>query len=249
MTEIQPFDFGGQAVRVVTIDGEPWFVARDVCGILGYAKPRDALARLEPEQRGSTALDTLGGQQQFVTVNEDGLNDLILDSHKASAKALRRWITRDVLPTIRKTGQYGIAPALTDEQIVAQALQITTRRVEELEAKVATDAPKVLFADAVATSHTDILVGDLAKILRGNGIDIGANRLFGWLRTDGYLIRRKGTDWNMPTQRSMDLELFRIKETAVTHSDGHVSVNKTPKVTGKGQAYFINRYTVKELAA
>ena len=134
-------------------------------------------------------------------------------------------------------------PQLTDEQIVAQALQITTARVEELEAKVEADRPKVVFADAVATSKTSILVGELAKILRGNGIEVGQNRLFERLRTDGFLIRRKGSDWNMPTQRAMELGLFEIKETAVTHSDGHVTVNKTPKVTGKGQQYFINYFT------
>ena len=134
-------------------------------------------------------------------------------------------------------------PQLTDEQIVAQALQITTARVEELEAKVEADRPKVVFADAVATSKTSILVGELAKILRGNGIEVGQNRLFERLRTDGFLIRRKGSDWNMPTQRAMELGLFEIKETAVTHSDGHVTVNKTPKVTGKGQQYFISYFT------
>ena len=134
-------------------------------------------------------------------------------------------------------------PQLSEQEIVHQALQITARQVKELEAKVAEDAPKVLFADSVATSGTTILVGELAKILKGNGVEIGANRLFDRLRDEGYLIKRQGTDWNMPTQRSMELGLFRIKETAVTHSDGHVTVSKTPKVTGKGQAYFVNRYT------
>ena len=118
----------------------------------------------------------------------------------------------------------------------------TAERNELLEIAAKENAPKVLFADSVATSKTSILVGDLAKILKGNGVDVGANRLFEWLRNDGYLIRRKGTDWNMPTQRSMELGLFEIKETAVSHSDGHITVNKTPKVTGKGQTYFINRY-------
>lgn len=140
------------------------------------------------------------------------------------------------------------APALTDEQIVAQALQITSAKVKELEAKVEADKPKVVFADAVSASKTSILVGELAKILRGKGIQIGQNRLFERLRTDGFLIRRKGSDWNMPTQRSMELGLFEIKETAITHSDGHVSVNKTAKVTGKGQQYFIN-YLSKEAVA
>ena len=137
-------------------------------------------------------------------------------------------------------------PQMSDDQIVAQALQITAARVKELEAQAEADRPKVVFADAVATSKTSILVGELAKILRGNGIDIGQNRLFGRLRADGFLIRRKGSDWNMPTQRAMDLNLFEIKETAVTHSDGHVTVSKTPKVTGKGQQYFISRFMKEE---
>lgn len=131
-------------------------------------------------------------------------------------------------------------PQTLPEALRAYAAEVEQR--EALEAKVKQDAPKVLFADAVATADTDILVGDLAKILRGNGIPVGANRLFDMLRSDGFLIRRRGTDWNMPTQRSMELGLFRVKETAVTHSDGHVTISKTPKVTGKGQAYFVNRY-------
>lgn len=135
-----------------------------------------------------------------------------------------------------------VAPALTSDQIVQQALQIMVERTASLEAKVAADAPKVLFADSVAASKTTILVGELAKILRGNGAELGQNRLFELLREDGYLIKRRGSDRNMPTQYSMELELFEIKETAVTHSDGHVTVSKTPKVTGKGQTYFVNRY-------
>lgn len=137
-------------------------------------------------------------------------------------------------------------PQMSDDQIVAQALQITAARVKELEAQAEADRPKVVFADAVSASKTSILVGELAKILRGNGIEIGQNRLFGRLRADGFLIRRKGSDWNMPTQRAMDLNLFEIKETAVTHSDGHVTVSKTPKVTGKGQQYFISRFMKEE---
>ena len=124
----------------------------------------------------------------------------------------------------------------------------TTERAGRLELEAQANAPKVLFADSVAASHSTILVGELAKILKGNGVDVGGTRLFGWLREDGYLIKRKGSDRNMPTQKSMELGLFEIKETAVTHSDGHIAVNKTPKVTGKGQTYFVNRY-LKETAA
>lgn len=242
--DLTPFTFDGAAVRVVTDEhGEAWFVLADLCAVLGIANVGNVLSRLDLDERGSIRLaDGTPGNPNRATVNEAGMWRVVLRSDSPAAEPVRRWVTHEVLPAIRKTGGYSTTPALTDEQIVAQALQITTRRVQELEAKVEADAPKVLFADAVATSHTDILVGELAKILRGNGVEVGGTRLFDWLRRDGYLIRRQGTDWNMPTQRSMELGLFRIKETAITHSDGHTSVSKTPKVTGKGQAYFVNRY-------
>ena len=128
------------------------------------------------------------------------------------------------------------------EKVMARALQIADRKIRHLEEKVEQDKPKVLFADAVATAKTSILIGELAKILKQNGVDIGQNRLFEWMRRNGFLIQRKGTDYNMPTQRAMEAGLFEIKETSITHADGHVSVNKTPKVTGKGQQYFINRF-------
>lgn len=131
------------------------------------------------------------------------------------------------------------------EMIVQRALQIQTRKVEALQLENAEMRPKALFADSVSASHTSILVGDLAKLVKQNGVEIGANRLFKWLRSEGYLIRRKGTDWNMPTQKSMDLGLFEVKETVVSHSDGHTSINKTPKVTGKGQVYFVNKLVEK----
>lgn len=250
MSAVQPFRFDGTDVRVIADEqGEPWFVLADLLRVLGMtSKPSQVAARLAEDEKGVRLADTLGGRQQVGVVNEAGMWSVIVRSDSAAAEPVRRWVTHEVLPAIRKTGSYAVAPALTDEQIVAQALQITTRRVQELEAKVEADAPKVLFADAVATSQTEILVGELAKILRGNGVQVGGTRLFEWLRRDGYLIRRQGTDWNMPTQRSMELGLFRIKETAITHSDGHTAVSKTPKVTGKGQAYFINRYTQSEAA-
>ena len=128
------------------------------------------------------------------------------------------------------------------EKVMARALQIADRKIRHLEEKVEQDKPKVLFADAVATAKTSILIGELAKLLKQNGVDMGQNRLFEWMRRNGYLIQRKGTDYNMPTQRAMEAGLFEIKETSITHADGHVSVNKTPKVTGKGQQYFINRF-------
>lgn len=131
------------------------------------------------------------------------------------------------------------------EKVMARALQIANKKLQVLEAKAEEDKPKVLFADSVAASHTSILIFDLAKILKQNGVDIGGNRLFDWMRKNGYLVRRKGSDYNMPTQRSMEMGLFEVKETSVSHSDGHISVNKTPKVTGKGQQYFINAFLGK----
>lgn len=132
------------------------------------------------------------------------------------------------------------------ERVMARALQIANKKLQVLEAKAEENRPKVLFADSVATSHTSILIFDLAKILKQNGVDIGGNRLFEWMRKNGYLVRRKGSDYNMPTQRSMEMSLFEVKETSVSHSDGHISVNKTPKVTGKGQQYFINLFLSKK---
>lgn len=132
------------------------------------------------------------------------------------------------------------------EKIMARALLMADQKVHKLETQIEADRPKVLFADAVSASHTSILVGELAKLISQNGYKIGANRLFSWMRENGYLIKRKGSDWNVPTQRSMDLKLFEIMETNVQHADGHITVNKTPKVTGKGQQYFINKFLNQE---
>ncbi|YCK81361.1 phage antirepressor KilAC domain-containing protein [Arthrobacter sp. D3-18] len=251
MNTIQNFDFHGQQVRTELDNGEPWFVAADVARILGYRMASDLTRRLDEEDKGTRPVRTPSGTQEMTVISEPGLFAAIIGSHVEGAKAFKRWVTHEVLPTIRRTGSFGPAAA---PQTYAEALRELASSVEAkaaLEAKVAADAPKVLFADSVATSDSTILVGDLAKILRGNGVEIGANRLFAQLREDGYLIRRQGTDWNMPTQRAMELGLFKVKETAVTHSDGHVTVSKTPKVTGKGQNYLINRYSpaTKELSA
>ncbi|MFS2091057.1 phage antirepressor [Paenarthrobacter nicotinovorans] len=251
MNTIQKFNFNSQQVRTLLVDGEPAFIANDLCAVLGLTNPRQTLSYLDEDEKGVISSDTLGGAQQMAFVSESGMYSLVLRSRKPEAKAFKRWITHEVLPAIRKTGSYGVPAA---PQTYAEALRELATSVEAqaaLEAKIAADAPKVLFADSVATSQSTILVGDLAKILRGNGVEVGANRLFALLREDGYLIRRQGTDWNMPTQKAMELGLFKVKETAVTHSDGHVTVSKTPKVTGKGQAYFINRYSpaTKEIAA
>ena len=242
MNELQIFNnamFGN--VRIILQDNEPWFVAKDICECLAISKHRDAISRLDTDERGSLKVDTLGGKQEMATVNEYGLYNLVLSSRKPEAKEFKRWITHDVLPALRKTGSY----SMNIPQTLPEALRAYADEVEQhnkTKALVEAQRPKVLFADAVSTSNTDILVGDLAKLLSQNGYAVGQNRLFEQLRNEGFLISRKGNSYNMPTQRAMEMGLFRIKETAITHSDGRVSLNKTPKVTGKGQQYFINRF-------
>lgn len=239
-TDLTSYGFHGHSVRVVTDEhGDAWFVATDLSRILGYGDATHLTRRLDDDEKGLRSVETPGGIQRLAVITEPGLYAAILGSQVEGARAFKRWVTHELLPQVRRTGGYSMP---TDFPSALRALAAEHENRAALEAKVAADAPKVLFADAVATSQTDILVGDLAKILRGNDVQVGANRLFEWLRNYGYLIRRQGTDWNMPTQRSMELGLFRLKETAVTHSDGHVTVSKTPKVTGKGQAYFVNRY-------
>lgn len=241
----QLFNYHGKQVRTVIKDGEPWFIAKDVCEILDITKYRDAVSRLEVDERESVIVDTLGGKQEMTAINESGLYSLILTSRKTEARKFKRWVTHEVLPSIRKHGMYAKDELLDNPDLLIQvATELKKEREERkrLQAKVEQDKPKVLFADAVTASKTSILVGEMAKILKQNGVDIGQNRFFEWLRENGYLISRKGTDYNMPTQRSMELGLFEIKETTITHSDGHITISKTPKITGKGQVYFINKF-------
>lgn len=247
MNELQVFNnamFGN--VRIILQDNEPWFVAKDVCDCLDLSNSRKALSRLEDDEKGVTLSDTLGGKQEMATVNEYGLYSLVLSSRKPEAKEFKRWITHDVLPSLRKYGTYSMnIPRTLPDALKAYASEIEAHN--QTKALLEEQKPKVLFADAVSTSDTDILIGDLAKLLNQNGHSIGQNRLFERLRNEGFLISRKGSSYNSPTQRAMEMGLFRIKETAITHSDGRVSINKTPKVTGKGQLYFINRYAGVEL--
>lgn len=251
MNQLQAFnntEFG--QVRTMVINGSPWFVAKDVCECLDINNSRQALARLDSDEKNSVILnDGTPGNPEKGIVNEYGLYSLVLSSRKPSAKAFKRWITHEVIPAIRKHGAYmtgeTLEQALTSPDfLIRLATELKTEQEARkmAEAQIEADKPKVLFADSVAASHGSILVGELAKLLNQNGIDIGQNRLFNWLRKNGYLICRKGTDYNMPTQRSMEMQLFSIKETAITHSDGHVSISKTVKVTGKGQLYFVNKF-------
>lgn len=239
-------EFGN--LRTVEINDEPWFVGKDVAEALGYAKARNAISsHVDDEDRKDAPIQgTLGGEQAMTIINESGLYSLILSSKLPSAKRFKHWVTSEVLPAIRKHGAY-----MTDEKAfdvvhnasgLADLLQQAADQLKQKDLEIKRMRPKEIFSDAVSASHTDILIGELAKILKGNGIEIGQNQLFTWLRENGYLIRRKGTDYNMPTQRAMEGGLFRIKETAITHGDGHVSVSKTPKVTGAGQVYFVNKF-------
>lgn len=245
--EIQQFDFKGASLRTLTDKaGEPWFVAKDVCDILGHSNVSMALDRLDDDERSKF---NLGRQGETNIVNEAGLYVLVLGSRKPEAHEFKRWVTHEVLPSIRRTGGYiPTTDADDDMTILAKAVMIGQRTMEAQRQKIAEQQtrivelePKARFADAVAASDGTCLVGELAKMLRQNGMDIGQNRLFRLLQADGYL-GKSGSNRNVPTQRAMDLGLFRIKETTVTHADGHTTVSRTPKVTGKGQRYFIDRY-------
>lgn len=243
MNEVQLFNFENHEVRSLLINSEPWFVGKDVAEVLGYAKPLNAIAQHVDKddslKQGLT--DSLGRQQKTIFVNESGLYALIFGSKLESAQKFKRWVTSEVLPALRKTGQYQVKE-LSGSELMAKALIEAQSVLAAKDKQIEEMKPKVVFADAVATSHTSILVGELAKILKQNGIDMGQKRLFAWLREKGYLIKRQGTDYNMPTQKAMDLGLFEIKEGSYVNGSGVNITTKTPKVTGKGQQYFINKF-------
>lgn len=248
MANIQVFEYQNNKVRTVDVEGEAWFVLKDVCEILRMdtTQLKKVADRLDEDEKGRTLITTPGGMQETWIVNESGLYHVILRSDKPEAAPFRRWVTNDVLPEIRKTGSYN-APQLTRSQLLATALIAAHEELEEKDKQIETMKPKALFADAVSASSQSILVGEMAKLLSQNGIQMGQNRLFAWMRENGYLIKdRKRTDYNMPTQKSMELRLFEIKETSIAHSDGHTSINKTPKVTGIGQVYFVNLFLKTE---
>lgn len=250
--EIKKFDFKGAPLRTLTDKaGEPWFVAKDVCDILELSNVTEALRSLDDDEKSNFRISEVaqnGGRAPLI-ISEPGLYKLIMRSRKPEAKEFQRWVTHEVLPQIRKTGGYIPATDADDDMtILAKAVMIGQRTMEAQKRKIASQQsrivelePKARFTDAVAASDGTCLVGELAKMLRQNGMDIGQNRLFRLLQADGYL-GKYGSNRNVPTQRAMDLGLFRIKETTVTHADGHTTVSRTPKVTGKGQRYFIDRY-------
>lgn len=246
MNELQVFrnaEFG--ELTLLEIDSEPWFVGKEVSEKLGYENgSRDINRHVSEEDRriiqnyqnGTFEIPNRG----LTIINESGLYSLILGSKLESAKRFKRWITSEVLPAIRKTGSYSNQP--TGGKLLALAVLEAQKLLEAKDEEIARMKPKEIFADSVAGSKHSILVGELAKILTANGFKTGQNRLFVILREDGFLIKRKGSDFNMPSQKSMELGLMEIKETAINNPDGSIRVSKTTKVTGKGQIYFVNRY-------
>lgn len=256
--EIQPLEFEGNKVRALADGDEVMFVASDIAKILGYRDAANLARNLDDDERGIREVSTPSGTQNMTVITESGLYRSILNREtayvkepeaQAFVKRFQRWVTHEVLPQIRKTGGYIPTTDVDDDMtILAKAVMIGQRTMEEQKRRIAEQSehikalePNARFADAVAASDGTCLIGELAKMLRQNGLNIGQNRLFEILRQDGYL-GKTGSNRNVPTQKAMDLGLFRIKETAITHSDGHVTINRTAKVTGKGQTYFISRY-------
>lgn len=243
------FDFKGSNVRVFLVDGEPQFIGKDVAKVLGYKNASDALNKhVDSDDKDVVFCDTLGGKQRMVAIKESGLYSLILSSKLPSAKVFKHWVTSEVLPSIHKYGAY--ATPQTIENIIdnpefgiklLQSLKSEQDKNKKLESQNKAMKPKALFADAVETSHTSILVGQLAKLLKQNGVDIGQNKLFKCLRDNHYLGKR-GEYYNMPTQYSMEMGLFEIKERTIQNPDGSVKTVRTTKVTGKGQTYFVNKF-------
>ena len=250
MNELQIFnnpEFG--SVRTITKDNEPMFCLGDLCRALDLTA-KGVKQRLSDEVISNYPIeDTLGRMQNTLFVNEDGLYDVILESRKDSAKKFRKWVTSEVLPSIRKNGGYIAGQeTLSDEELMAKALLVANNKIKERDAiierqqaRIEADKPKTIFADAVSTSRTSILIGDLAKLICQNGVQIGQKRLFDWLRDNGYLIKC-GLSRNMPIQRYVEQGLFEVKESTVQNPDGSVRITKTTKVTGKGQVYFVNKF-------
>ena len=252
MNELQNFNFNGAQVRALTIDSEPYFIGKDVAKILGYKDTVNALkSHVDDEDKLGWQITTSGQRRKVKVINESGLYSLIISSKLPSAKQFKHWVTSEVLPAIRKHGAY-----MTDQKAfdvvhnkngLIDLLQQAADQLQQKDIQIAEMKPKALFADAITESDTSILVGDLAKILRQNGIEIGARRLFKWLRKNHYLISRRGSDYNSPTQRSMEMGLFEIKESSHINGNGVNVITKTPKVTGKGQQYFVNKFLEMEV--
>lgn len=235
-------------IRTINQDGEPWFVASDVCQALGITKYRSAVGRLDEDEREPVEVDTLGGKQKVSAINEAGLYALVLSSRKPEAKTFKRRITHEVIPTIRRTGGYVNNDDLFVETYFADAneeqkemFRSTLKRIRTLNQKIEEDKPKVLLADAISGADNSISVADMAKILKQNGVDIGQKRFYEWLRDKGFLVKQAGVSWNTPTQRGMNSGFFEIKEYAFVNGD-KTFITKTTRVTGKGQQHFVKMF-------
>lgn len=267
MNDLQIFnnkEFGN--VRAVIVDGLPWFVGKDVCEAFGDTNYRRSLLSIDECDKGVSQIDTPGGRQNMVVINESGLYSLLFQMQPQKARGVsqngtlinerieklhrfKHWVTSEVLPSIRKNGGYIAGQeTMTDDELLAKALMVANNKIAERDriiehqkAKIEYDRPKTIFADAVATSNTSILVGDLAKIICQNGVQIGQKRLFAWLRDNGYLMKN-GSSYNMPIQRYIQQGLFEVKERSIQNPDGSVRITITPKITGKGQLYFVNKF-------
>ncbi|RGJ66534.1 hypothetical protein DXD51_10445 [Eubacterium sp. TM05-53] len=242
MNEIQLFTFNNEQVRTLLINNEPWFIGKDVAQILGYSNPRDALSKhVENEDKDSVAIrDSIGRMQKTPIINESGVYALIFGSKLPDAKKFKHWVTGEVLPQLRKTGSYS-AKEMSSEELMAKAFIEAKSIMERQNKEIIEMKPKALFADTVAASNSSILVGQEAKLISQSGCKIGQNRFFAWLRENGYLCS-KGDNYNMPTQRSREMNLIEIRIRTVTNPDGSVRETKTPMITGKGQIYFLNKF-------
>lgn len=240
-------EFG--AVRAVTLEGEPWFVAADVCRALGLGNSSDVIKRLDEDERTLVSIEGASNGLPVNAVNEPGLYALILGSRKPEAKAFKRWITHEVIPSIRKTGGYIAGQeTMDDDQLLANALMVAQRKIAErnkqlkaANTKIQADAPKVLFAETVEKAEGDILVRQLAKLMVQRGYDTGEKRLYDLLRRDGFVIKANAKDQNAPTQRSVDMGLMRSIERTVSSAE-KTFVSSTTVITPKGQIYFLNKY-------
>lgn len=253
-------------IRTVTKDNEPWFVGKDVCEAFGDTNHKRSLSRIDDDEKGVSQIDTPGGKQDMTVINESGLyallfqmqpkkakgvshNDSLIEERIKKLNRFKKWVTSEVLPSIRKSGGYIAGQEqMTDAELMAKALLVAQRQIEQRNAiieqqraKIEADKPKTIFADAVSTSKTSILIGDLAKLICQNGYQIGQKRLFEWMRENGYLIKG-GSSYNMPAQRYIEQGLFEVKESTIQNPDGSVRITRTPKVKGKGQVYFVNKF-------
>lgn len=247
--EIKIFDYYDNQVRTVTKDGEPWFVLKDVCQILGISNSKMVAARLDDDEKGVSLTDSLGGPQKTTIINEPGLYKVVLRSDKPEAKKFVKWITHEVLPSIRKHGAYITLEAIQEYMSKPESWIELLQKVRdehlkntELQSQIDRDRPKVVFAEAVDASDATVYLGEFAKMLRQNGIEIGQNRLFDQLKKDGYLLKRNFKGHTIPTQKAIEKGLFKIEELVVTHDDGHISLKRNVKLTGKGQLFFTNYF-------